>query len=164
MPELIEINLRDIRAIRFLCKLIKTIWNECYNKIFDQKIVEYICYFIKPSVIKNEIKEGAKYYFIVKNEVKIGFVCFYVKEDFLYLARIYLEENERRKQSGLKIFEQIKEIASQNNLNKIRIYVDKKATSAIKAFLGWGFVEDEEVVRYIGDEYFLMNLSMTYFL
>lgn len=157
------IDHRHKKDILLLCELIKTIWNECFFDVIEQNAISYICYFIKPEIIKREIKEeGVNYYFVTLEREIIGYFSYSVKEDGLNLSRIYFLKDYRFYGLGKCVFEEIKKIAIKNNTNKIYLYVDIRLNKAISIFESWGFKNIKQVARYIGKNFWFRNYKMEY--
>lgn len=160
MIDLIKLTHKNNLQIKILCETIKTIWMEYYLDLHGQKLVDYICYFIKPQPIKDEIKDGANYYLIYKNEKPIGFFCFYIRNEFLYLRRIYILKSERNKKTGTFVLNKIIKIAKENNASKIQVHADINAKETNLIFQKWNFTKREKVYKCIGNGYFLKHYKL----
>lgn len=154
MVELAEIKSKNKDEIENLCNLIKVIFSECYKEILTREELDYILYFIMPSVIKDEIKEGFKYCFIKKNDKIIGFIEYSLKDNLLNILRFYILEKYRFKHNGTGVIDKLKELKP----NKIQLEINQQLSN--KPFIKWGFKVIKPTACYIGSDYFLYNYLM----
>ena len=146
-----------------ISKLIKKILNEFYNNAFEKDILEYILNFVESDIIKNEIKiDKAQYFFIKFKQKNIGFFKLDIKNNNLYIAKIYLLKEFRFKGFGKQVFSIIKELALKDKLNKIVVFIEETNKVAIKVFKNWGFTKEADIVKYIGSNYYIYGSFFEY--
>ena len=138
------------------------IWTEHYTSIIGQAQVKYmLSNFQSIDAIENEIKDKTVHYYLIYNAEKIvGYTSIRTEESQLFLSKIYVLSAERENGIGKKTVEQIKEIASINNLKVIYLTVNKNNVKAISAYRKMGFKITEEVCTDIGEGYVMDDFKM----
>ena len=112
------------------------------------------------SNIRSEIADGTKYYFIEESGRPIGYLAYEIKDDHLFISKVYLLCNERGKGIASEIFEWIEEQACINNRNCLRLRVNRGNTKAIEVYLHKGFTITHTAVNDIGEGFVMDDYYM----
>ena len=148
-------------SIEKLTPLIETIWREVFPPVIGNEQTEYMLkHYQSPDNIRSEIANGTEYYFIEDGERHIGYLAYEIKDDYLFVSKIYLLSSERSKGIASEIFEWIEKQARTNNKNCLRLRVNRGNTQAIEVYLHKGFIITHTEVNDIGegfamDDYYL---------
>ncbi len=150
--------------IKTLAKLASTIWHEYWVKILSIEQIDYMVQkFQSESAILNQCEnERYTYYFITENGENIGYFGILGKKDYLFLSKLYILKDFRRKGVGAKAFEKIKEIAKEKNYKSIQLNVNKQNTNTINAYTKWGFKPIDSVIIEIGNGFTMDDYVMEY--
>lgn len=154
-------NFIYVKNIKELANLASDIWHEYWTEILSPEQIDYMVEnFQSEHAIKKQIEnENYSYYFIVENGENAGYFGVSDKSDHLFLSKLYISKNYRRKGLGSKAFEKIKEIAGSR---KIQLTVNKYNSNTIKAYKKWGFKTVNSVVTDIGQGFVMDDYIMEY--
>ena len=142
--------------------LARRIWRMHYTSIVGEEQVEYMLnkFQSKPEIIK-QIKEGFHYYLIRSEENEdIGYFAIVPKEDELFLSKLYVTVENRRKGYGQSAMQFIEKTAKEKNLSKISLIVNKKNADSIQTYEKFGFAIISSIVQDIGGGFFLDDYRM----
>ena len=94
------------------------IWNEYYKSILSKDQIDYmISKFQSAEHMKTQIlKEGYEYYKLSDNENLLGYMGIKNEGDKLFLSKLYIKEEYRKKGISKKAFSFINEYSKKNNL------------------------------------------------
>ena len=96
------------------------------------------------------------------DEVIVGFLAFFEKEQKLYLSKFYVKKEHRNKHYATQMFEFVKEQAIQMHLPAIFLNVNKHNDDVISKYKHLGF----EIVRMekndIGNDYYMDDYVLEY--
>ncbi|MGI9547346.1 MAG: GNAT family N-acetyltransferase [Flavobacteriaceae bacterium] len=154
-------SVKDNAAIQIVVILADEIWREHYSPIIGKKQVEYMLdNFQSLNAIKTQIVDGAQYYLIYYKDEPSGYFSFYLREDSLFLSKIYVKSSLRGKGLGAMAIRFIEDEAILKELPCISLTVNKNNRSSIDAYLRMGFKKIKPVVMDIGggfvmDDYYL---------
>ncbi len=97
------------------------------------------------------------------NEKIIGFSCCVLTKHpkELKLDKLYLHPHHQRKGYGAILVDDIKQFMRQHALEKLILTVDKNNTSAIAAYLRYGFKKSDDIVIDIGNGFVMDDYLMT---
>lgn len=154
-------NFIRVTNVKELAHLASNIWHEYWTEILSPEQIDYMVEnFQSEHAIKRQIEnENYSYYFIVENGENAGYFGVSDKSDHLFLSKLYISKNYRRKGLGSKAFEKIKEIAGSR---KIQLTVNKYNSNTIKAYKKWGFKTVNSVVTDIGQGFVMDDYIMEY--
>ena len=159
----IEINMvsgdTDIATV---AELAKTIWNEHYTPIIGQKQVDYMIEkFQSAEAVKNQIlQEGYEYYLIHSDENPVGYIGIKLKDDDLFLSKLYLLKEYRGKGFGSEALAFIVGRAGQLHVSSVSLTVNKNNVNSIRAYEKMGFQNLGPVVADIGNGYVMDDYIM----
>ena len=146
------IRLQDIgNQIEEMSSMATEIVREHYDPIIGEEQNDYmIGIFQSPEAIKEQMSEGADYYFIRKDNANLGFMSFYLRGDVLYLSKFYLYSDCRGKGYSRKMLSFLIETARENRCRRIELNVNRN-NPAVQAYEHLGFKRLREEKNHIGN-------------
>jgi len=146
---------------KILADLADTIWREHYTPIIGSGQVEYMLNkYQSENAIRQQIKNGAKYYLILKQGKPVGYFSFNIQESVLFLSKFYILKSERGKGIGRAALLFIETQTRAQDLNKIKLTVNKNNSKSIKAYEKMGFENVDSIVQDIGNGYVMDDFVM----
>jgi ribosomal protein S18 acetylase RimI-like enzyme len=140
-PKIIKVS--DEKLICVVEALAHGIWREYFPAIIGSPQVEYMLEkFQSRQAILNQIeKQGFLYYLLEdKNGNLIGYFAVVPKKEELFLSKLYVAAENRRKGYARHVLEFIETLARDKSLSKITLTVNKDNTGSINAYKKLGFV------------------------
>ena len=158
------IDISSEERIKILEKLAFEIWNEYWTIILSQSQIDYMLdKFQSYNAIKNQIENERYIYNILEyNEKFLGYFGVSIKEEYLFLSKLYIKKDFRGLGYGKIAFNKIKQIALKNNKKSIRLTVNKNNLNTIKAYEKWGFRTIDSVVTDIGNNFVMDDYIMEF--
>ncbi|MDD4202154.1 MAG: GNAT family N-acetyltransferase [Candidatus Omnitrophica bacterium] len=142
-------------------KLAQEIWTEYYGPIIGKEQVSYMLRnFQSENCISQQIKKDFIYFLIERYNEYIGYICVQIKEETLFLSKIYLQLKHRNQGYGRESMAFIEKLARENNCSKIILNVNKKNTASIKAYEKYGFNNIGSIVKDIGNGFIMDDHKM----
>lgn len=161
----IEIKNAGISQSADIAKVAQVIWEEYYTPIIGSKQVDYMLkIFQSKTAIEQQIREGTKYIAAYKNDDLVGYSCYHVEDNALFLSKLYVINSLRGQGIGKKLFLYITQIAKNMNKQKIYLTVNKHNTPAIKVYEHMGFKNERSVVTEIGKGFTMDDYIMVYYI
>lgn len=152
---------KNEKLINIVESLAEEIWNEHYIHIIGENQVKYMLKkFQSSEAVSSQIKEGFLYYLINLNDSYVGYFSIILKEDHLFLSKIYIKFDCRGKGLGKKVFQFLENLAVYNNLTEIILTVNKNNLNSIKSYEKIGYVVTESIVQDIGSGFFMDDYIM----
>jgi len=149
--DIISVQQNDDNVIKLIESLADEIWKEHYTSIIGIEQVEYMLdKFQSSKAIKKQLEEGYIYYLLEDNGTPAGYFSLIKQDNVLFLSKLYIKSSFRGKGAGRKSVEYITNIAKGENLDKIRLTVNKYNHNSIEAYKKFGFVIVDSVVNDIG--------------
>jgi len=148
--------------INEVVKIARDIWREYYPPIIGIDQVEYMLenYHSKDAITIEITRDNYAYYLIkVKNRI-IGYIGMQLKGDDLFLSKIYIHSSERGNGIGKASMNFIKDLALENNMNRISLTVNKNNSGSIAAYYRFGFIKTGDVCVDIGGGYEMDDIQM----
>ena len=137
---------------REIAKLADQIWTQHYTPIIGSDQVRYMVdKFQSAAAIEEQVENGIYYYLMLHPTEPAGYFSYELKEDHLFLSKLYVLKSMRGKRIGQTAMTFMQAQARANGLNKIRLTVNKNNSDSIAAYLGWGFKNVDSVVMDIGN-------------
>lgn len=162
-----DLNMKNIilanngQSIEIITALAEEIWNEHYSSILSQKQINYMLdKFQSFDAITGQIKEGYKYYLMQIDGHHAGYFSFKEEKDYLFLSKIYIKSDFRGKGLARKVMGFIAENAQIENLNKIRLTVNKNNPNSIQTYQKMGFRTIDSVINDIGEGFVMDDFVM----
>ena len=161
-PSALPLTLDDADLITALAN---TIWYKHYPRIISTEQIEYMLnQRYRPALIRTQILGHNTYWKkLVLNKKIIGFSCCvltdYPKE--IKLDKLYLHPHHQRKGYGAILTDDIKQFMRHHVFEKLILTVNKNNTSAIAAYLRYGFKKSDGIVIHIGNGFVMDDYLMT---
>lgn len=137
------------------------IWREYYTPIIGK---EQVCYmldkFQSKAAISRQIKSGFLYFLIKKDAGCIGYIGAVPRGNELFLSKLYLTSEYRRKGYGRQAIDFIEGLAKEKKCSKITLTVNKNNLDTIKAYQRCGFANTGPVVQDIGNGFVMDDYKM----
>ncbi len=161
MTDFIKVEKENIKE---LASMAWEIWFEYWKSILTLGQIYYMVnkFQSELALIEQIEKENYTYYFIEHDGNLIGYFGIVPKDNHLFLSKLYLMKDYRSKGLGKKAFEKIKELAKEQNFNKIQLTVNKVNLKTIRRYESWGFKNLRPLVTHIGDGYVMDDYLMEY--
>ncbi len=155
--ELVKVNINQINS---LANLANEIWHEYWPCILTAEQIDYMVEkFQSETAILNQMRdENYTYYFIKVDSDIIGYTGISVKEDYLFLSKLYIKKEFRHNGYGKLAFKEIKKFG----FDKIRLTVNKYNKNTIDAYLKYGFKTIDEDITDIGNGFVMDDYIMEY--
>lgn len=140
------------------------IWNEYYKSILSKDQIDYmISKFQSAEHMKTQIlKEGYEYYKLTDDENLLGYMGIKNEGDKLFLSKLYIKEEYRKKGISKIAFSFINEYSKKNNLKGIYLTVNKNNLNSIEVYKHFGFEITKEEKTDIGSGYYMDDYIMEY--
>jgi len=147
-------------------KIAREIWREHYPPIIGIEQVEYMLENIhsKDTITVELTQDNYAYYLIKNNNEIVGYIGIQLKEDALFLSKIYIRSSERGNGVGKASMNFIKDLALENNVDRISLTVNKNNSDSITAYYRLGFIKSGDVCVDIGGGYEMDDIQMELYL
>ncbi len=156
------VEVKTSEQVKKVAAMADEIWHEWFPSIISAEQIDYMLdKFQSESAIENQLKNENYRYFIVMNGGEyVGYTAVRPDSDGrLFLSKIYIKKEHRRKGYGKAVFGFLKDICRENGLNAIWLTVNKHNDDSINVYKKCGFkVIGEDVTDigggYVMDDYF----------
>ena len=152
--------------IETVAELAEKIWSEHYAELLGPA---QICYMVEkfqsaPAVRSQLEHDGYQYFLFQYGGANAGYLAIQFREDSLFLSKIYVEKEFRRKRLAKTGVEYAKKICLDKGFQKLWLTVNKGNSGSIAAYEKMGFRITREQTADIGggfvmDDY-IMELSL----
>lgn len=124
-----------------LSDLAKIIWKEHYSSILAPSQIDYMLEnFQSQEAIKNQINnEGYEYYFLTKDDKAVGYTAIQRKDHKLFISKLYILKEERRKGYGTSTFSILEKMAREEGLSYLWLTVNRYNEDSINTYKKNGF-------------------------
>ncbi len=147
--------------VQELSELASSIVREHYDPILGEEQNRYmIQMFQSPSAITEQLDKGWQYYYLLWNGQKAGFTAFYPKQGRLYISKLYVHKDFRRKHIAADTVQFLAGQARQMELPSLFLNVNKYNDGSIAAYERMGFVKVRAEKNPIGSGYFMDDFVM----
>ena len=155
-------NVSTSKEIDEVVKIAREIWREHYPPIIGIEQVEYMLEnFHSKHAITVEITRDNYAYYLIKNNYEIvGYIGIQLKQDYLFLSKLYIRSSERDHGVGKASMRFIKDLAQEYNVNRISLTVNKNNTGSIAAYYRLGFIKTGDICVDIGGGYKMDDIQM----
>lgn len=143
----ISVTRADEELICELSDFASEVVKDYYDPIIGPEQNDYmIVMFQSVKGIKEQLDHGYTYFILTTDDDKFaGFVCFYQRNDEMYLNKLYLHKDYRGFGYGRLMIELVKEHADKLGLKKITLNVNKNnPTTKIYEKLGFYVLREEK--------------------
>lgn len=144
-----------------LSVLASSIVKEHYDPILGPEQNDYmIDKFQSPNAIRQQIKSGYQYYFVLKDGKRAGFFGYYPKDGKTYLSKLYIQKDFRGNHLAKDSIRFIADQTIQSGMHNIFLNVNRYNAGSIAAYEKLGFrkiaIEDNP----IGNGYYMNDYVM----
>lgn len=149
------------RELETVVILADQIWHEYFTSIIGSEQVKYMLKkFQSLDSIDQQIKDGYRYFLLMKEHKPIGYIGFKTDNKDLFLSKFYIISDYRNLGLGRQTLAFIEQQAIASKLNKITLTVNKNNTDTIKAYQKMGFVNKGSVIKDIGEGFIMDDFLM----
>lgn len=149
------------KEIAQTAKTAEEIWREHYTPLLGEAQVSYMLdKFQSASAIAEQIAEGYTYFLLEAEEEIVGYVGVVPQEEYLFLSKLYIKKEARKRGFAAKALALVKDFARENGLSRIRLTVNKGNSGSISVYEHWGFVTVDSVVTDIGEGFVMDDYVM----
>ncbi len=155
------IKVKGIKQLQNVENLAREIWTEHYTPIIGKDQVSYMLdKFQSVAAICFQIDKGMEYFLILDEGDTVGYMGLELRENELFLSKIYVLSSMRGKGIGKKAIVFAAKIARRKKLGKITLTVNKGNLSSIKAYEKMGFINKGSIVSDIGNGFVMDDYKM----
>ena len=163
MGEIKIIKVSDDNRISVVENLAYSSWREHFTPIIGGPQVEYMLEkFQSKAAILDQIENQGYLYYLFEDENSgwIGYCAVVPQPEELFLSKLYIAAEDRRRGFGRRALEFIENLARDNGLSKITLTVNKNNAGPINAYKKLGFVITDSVVTDIGGSFVMDDYKM----
>jgi len=144
-----------------LIPLVSEIWREVFPPIIGEAQTEYMLlhYQSKENILR-EIHNGAKYCFVELNGSKIGYIAYEIREEYLFISKIYLLSEYRGQGISSKLFDWFETKTRESGKHRLHLHVNKNNEQAIAVYKHKGFHVVDTAITDIGNGYVMDDFFM----
>ena len=133
-----KIRIAFITDIPKILEVADATWKQTYRVFLSEEQVEYMyTKMYNADAIKEQMQTGTTYLMLLENEKILGFVSYQIKEDVygilkedvVYLNRLYFLPEAQRKGFGKSLLKEVVKIGQKNNCACIQLNVHRKNTA-----------------------------------
>jgi len=149
------------KEYKLIEQLADTIWREHYPSIISMAQIDYmLSKFNSTEAIKDQINQGALFYYMTYNNIHAGYMSIKPEKDFLFLSKLYVLQSHRGKKIGKSALGFIISEANRLQLKSIQLKVNKFNTASISAYEKLGFKKLKAIVTEIGEGFIMDDYLM----
>ncbi len=151
-----EVKKGETDKIKELSALATSIVREHYDPILGKTQNDYMLEkFQSVQAISEQLEDRYIYYLVKEGKEDLGFIGFYPREEDLYLSKLYLKKNERRRHIGKKMMDFVIAEAKRFHRNKITLNVNRYNDDSIAFYEHYGYKRIREEDNDIGSGYYM---------
>jgi len=157
---MIPINSQE--QIKEFAKMAEIVWNEHFTSIIGKNQVDYMLEkFQSEQAVTEQINNhGYEYFFIEIEGNKVGYVGIHKEEKKMFLSKLYILKDYRKKGYASLAFEFLRYRCKENGLNSIYLTVNKYNLDTIQVYEAKGFKTIKEQVSDIGNGFVMDDYVM----
>jgi len=154
-------ELQKYEEITTVTRLAEKIWKEHYTPIIGSAQVDYMLeQFQSSRAITEQIESGYRYFLLEAGGTPVGYFSIKHREESLFLSKLYLLDQMRRRGLGSKMMTYIKKLAQRSGLQSIELTVNRHNHAAINFYQAEGFEIVDTLVQDIGNGYIMDDYRM----
>ena len=133
-----KIRIAFITDIPKIIEVADAVWKQTYRAFLSEEQVEYMYEkMYSAEAIKEQMQSGTTYLMYLEDNDILGFVAYQIKEDvygilkndIVYLQRLYVKQNLHGKGVGKALLEEVVKVALKNHCPCIQLNVHRKNTA-----------------------------------
>ena len=161
MTEMMCTAVQTPEEIAQTAKTAEEVWTEYYTPLLGEAQVSYMVKnFQSEQAITEQIASGYTYFLLESAGDIVGYVGIQPQEEYLFLSKLYVKQAFRGKGFASKALSQVKEVAKECGLSRIRLTVNKGNANSIAVYENWGFRTVDSVVTDIGEGFVMDDYVM----
>ena len=118
---------------------------EVYDYVPRDMLDEFLEETQTPERIREQIADGLRYAFILEDGVRVGYVCYGMDGQGMYLSKLYIFRESRGRGIGSEVIDAVEAEARANGAARIHLDVNYRNEGAIRLYRRKGFVEGERI-------------------
>ena len=163
MDGLRVIPVSNIELVYSLSAIADDIWHEHFTPIIGEAQVDYMLdKFLSPDALTEQINSGYQYYIFSFEYTFAGFAGIHKENGKLFLSKLYVHKDFRRKGIASYMFNQFIELCKKHNLDKIWLTCNRNNTNTLNVYKHWGFKKVREEVADIGNGFVMDDYILEY--
>lgn len=133
------------------------VWHNYYKEILSKEQINYMLKkFQSKDALKEQISQGYVYYMLIVDGSLAGYLCYYIKEDSVFLSRLYIKAEYRRQGLARKSIAHLDKMFLSpehgfQHIKTMRLNVERKNSFAINVYEHLGFHKVRSVNVDIGE-------------
>lgn len=144
------------KNIHLIPQLATKIWNECYKGIISQEQIDYMLGMMYNQEKINENLSNGEHWKILKaDNIPVGYIHFKEEDEKIFLAKIYLLQDEKYKGLGQALLNEVTKFALDNDYKSIYLTVNKNNAKAIRFYEKNNFKNIKSETFDIGNGYIM---------
>lgn len=160
---MIDFEKVEVINIPFLQLLANEIWNDSYQEMISQPQIDYMLDLMyNDEQLSREISQNYHWYFICINNQKIGFLCFYPKDEKMFLSKIYLKKLFQGKGLAKNALDFIVNQTRKLQYKSLFLTVNKGNKNAIRSYEKFGFIKKSSEIFNIGNGFVMDDYIMEF--
>ena len=133
----------------------EVIVREHFDPLIGKEQNDYmITMFQTPEAIRSQLEHGYRYYFVLNEGKRIGFLAFYPKHDVMYLSKFYLYKDERGRGYSRQMVDFVRQNTLAEGLKAIELNVNR-FNMAVQVYEKLGFHVVRTEKNDIGNGYYM---------
>lgn len=151
--------------IKAVSELAGRVWLEHYPSIIGKEQVEYMLNkFQSVDAILEQIERDHYQYYLLTDDkgVNVGYLAVIPRKDELFLSKIYIQKEDRKKGYGREALDFVREKARKFKLSRITLTVNRDNIDSIEVYKKYGFKGTDNVDIDIGEGFFMCDHKMEY--
>lgn len=155
MLKFVKLQANDNNKIEEMSQMATEIVREHYDPIIGKEQNDHMLkLFQSNEAIREQLLSGYQYYFVLKEEEKVGFVAFYPRDNVMYLSKFYLYKTKRGNGYARQMMNFVKEESKKQGLFAIELNVNKN-NPAVAVYKHLGLVIARTEKNDIGNGFFM---------
>lgn len=151
-----KIHFKDLDKIEILIKLISSCYNEIYSNVLTFEKLNILKSFVKVNSIQDEIKFDNKFFYLIElNGKDVGFLEFFLTENSLQIANIFLIGKFKTFENYTTIFKYLEKNAIDNKCDNLLFYLNRQLQDTVNLLRACGFQIVKQVIRYFGSNIYI---------
>ena len=118
---------------------------EVYDYVPCDMLDEFLEETQTPERIREQIADGLRYAFILEGGVRVGYVCYGMDNQGMYLSKLYIFRESRGRGIGSEVIDAVEAEARAQGAPRIHLDVNYRNEGAIRLYRRKGFVEGERI-------------------
>ena len=163
MKNLRIIPVTNMELVYSLVPVAEEIWREHYISIIGEEQVEYMLEkFLSADALVEQINSGYEYFLMSYDYTFAGFAAVKEENGELFLSKLYVDKDFRKKGIGSYMFQKFIEICKLRELKKIWLTCNRNNTNSLEVYKKLGFTIVREEVADIGNGFVMDDYILEY--